>query len=102
LTSLDEVVARRKEGQTQIFFISGAGQTKEQLEKSPFVERILARGYEVLYFSDPVDEMVRCSFSLLLPSRKLTLVFHRAVRLLGSYLLRSPIPGRRQGRRQVR
>ncbi|GAA5860289.1 hypothetical protein JCM8547_003453 [Rhodosporidiobolus lusitaniae] len=58
LTSLDEIVARRKEGQTQIFFISGAGQKKEQLEKSPFVERILARGYEVLYFSDPIDEML--------------------------------------------
>ncbi|GAA6008059.1 hypothetical protein JCM10207_007012 [Rhodosporidiobolus poonsookiae] len=56
-TSLDEIVARRKVGQTQIYFIAGAGVPKEQLEKSPFVERILARGYEVLYFSDPIDEM---------------------------------------------
>lgn len=29
-----------------------------QLEKSPFVERILARGYEVLYFTEPIDEML--------------------------------------------
>ncbi|GAA5912171.1 hypothetical protein JCM6882_003074 [Rhodosporidiobolus microsporus] len=58
LTSLDDVVARRKQGQTQIYFIAGAGASKEQLEKSPFVERILARGYEVLYFSDPIDEML--------------------------------------------
>ncbi|BGO99072.1 ATP-dependent molecular chaperone HSC82 [Rhodotorula toruloides] len=57
-TSLDEVVARRKQGQTQIYYIAGAGQKKESLEKSPFVERILARGYEVLYFTDPIDEMV--------------------------------------------
>ncbi|GAA5841717.1 hypothetical protein JCM11251_007063 [Rhodosporidiobolus azoricus] len=57
-TSLDDVVARRKQGQTQIYFIAGAGASKEQLEKSPFVERILARGYEVLYFTDPIDEML--------------------------------------------
>ncbi|KAJ8297226.1 ATP-dependent permease MDL1, mitochondrial [Rhodotorula toruloides] len=57
-TSLDEVVARRKQGQTQIYYIAGAGQKKDSLEKSPFVERILARGYEVLYFTDPIDEMV--------------------------------------------
>ncbi|GAA6041542.1 hypothetical protein JCM8097_004254 [Rhodosporidiobolus ruineniae] len=58
LTSLDEVISRRKQGQTQIYFIAGAGLKKEQLEKSPFVERILARGYEVLYFTDPIDEML--------------------------------------------
>ncbi|GAA5960323.1 hypothetical protein JCM21900_006529 [Sporobolomyces salmonicolor] len=57
-TSLDEVVARRKVGQGQIYFIAGAGQTKEALEKSPFVERILARGYEVLYLTEPIDEML--------------------------------------------
>ena len=27
-----------------------------QAEKSPFVERLLNKGYEVLYFVDPVDE----------------------------------------------
>ncbi|CEQ38629.1 SPOSA6832_00070 [Sporobolomyces salmonicolor] len=57
-TSLDEVVARRKVGQGQIYFIAGAGQTKAALEKSPFVERILARGYEVLYLTEPIDEML--------------------------------------------
>lgn len=59
-TSLDDVVKRRKVGQTQIYFIAGAGQQKAMLEKSAFVERILARGYEVLYLTDPIDEMV-CS-----------------------------------------
>lgn len=57
LTSLSDVVSRRKTGQKQIFFVASAGQKKAQLEKSPFVERILARGYEVLYLSDPMDEM---------------------------------------------
>ncbi|GAA5999944.1 heat shock protein Hsp90 family protein [Rhodotorula paludigena] len=57
-TGLEDVVARRKQGQTQIYFIAGAGQTKDQLARSPFVERILARGYEVLYMTDPIDEML--------------------------------------------
>ncbi|TNY23764.1 Hsp90 protein-domain-containing protein [Rhodotorula diobovata] len=57
-TSLDDVVKRRKVGQTQIYFIAGAGQQKAMLEKSAFVERILARGYEVLYLTDPIDEML--------------------------------------------
>ena len=63
-TNLDDVVKRRKQGQTQIYFIAGAGQQKAMLEKSAFVERILARGYEVLYLTDPIDEMVRPLFSL--------------------------------------
>ncbi|KAL8278223.1 hypothetical protein RQP46_009396 [Phenoliferia psychrophenolica] len=58
LTSLDEVVARRKKGQDQIFFIASVGEKKAALEKSPFVERIIARGYEVLYFGEPMDEML--------------------------------------------
>ncbi|GAA5892011.1 hypothetical protein JCM8208_002969 [Rhodotorula glutinis] len=57
-TNLDDVVKRRKQGQTQIYFIAGAGQQKAMLEKSAFVERILARGYEVLYLTDPIDEML--------------------------------------------
>ena len=58
LSSLDDVVARRKKGQTQIFFIASVGEKKAALEKSPFVERIIARGYEVLYFGEPMDEML--------------------------------------------
>ncbi|KAM0750396.1 heat shock protein Hsp90 [Meredithblackwellia eburnea MCA 4105] len=58
LTSLDDVVARRKKGQEQIFFVASAGEKKASLQKSPFVERIIARGYEVLYFGEPMDEML--------------------------------------------
>lgn len=61
LTSLDGVVARRKKGQEQIFFMAGTGQKKVTLEKSPFVERLIARGYEVLYFGEPMDEMLASS-----------------------------------------
>ncbi|GAA5923818.1 heat shock protein Hsp90 family protein [Sporobolomyces koalae] len=61
MVGLEEVVERRKTGQNSIFYISGAGQTKADLEKSPFVESVLARGYEVLYFTEPVDEMLASS-----------------------------------------
>ncbi|SCV68017.1 BQ2448_138 [Microbotryum intermedium] len=58
VTSLHDVVARRRKGQTQLFFIAAAGAKTSDLAKSPFVERILARGYEVLYMTDPMDEML--------------------------------------------
>lgn len=61
LTTLEDVVSRRKKGQEQIYFISSSGSRKSDLEKSPFVERILARGYEVLYFTEPIDEMLASS-----------------------------------------
>lgn len=58
LLSLDEVAAQRKKGQTQLFFMAGVGQTKATLEKSPFVERLVARGYTVVYMGEPMDEML--------------------------------------------
>ena len=54
LTSLDDYVSRMKEKQEAIYFM--AGSTREEVENSPFVERLLRRGYEVLYFVEPVDE----------------------------------------------
>lgn len=55
-TSLDEYITRMRKGQTSIYF--NAGLDEEELKSSPFVERLLARGYEVIYMKDPVDEMV--------------------------------------------
>ncbi|KJE91193.1 glucose-regulated protein 94 [Capsaspora owczarzaki ATCC 30864] len=53
-TSLTDYLARMKEGQSNIFFM--AGLNREETSTSPFVERLLKRGYEVLYLVDPVDE----------------------------------------------
>jgi len=53
-TTLEEYVERMKEGQTHIYFV-GAG-TKGEAIKSPFVERLLKKGYEVLYLVEPIDE----------------------------------------------
>ena len=54
LTSLDQYISRMKAGQKDIFYITGA--SKEQLEKSPFLERLAKKNYEVIFFTDPVDE----------------------------------------------
>ncbi|TVU07586.1 hypothetical protein EJB05_40949, partial [Eragrostis curvula] len=54
LVSLDEYISRMKSGQKDIFYITGS--SKEQLEKSPFLERLTKKNYEVIYFTDPVDE----------------------------------------------
>lgn len=54
VTSLSEYVSRMKSKQEHIYYIAGAG--REDVEKSPFVERLLARGYEVLYLVEAVDE----------------------------------------------
>ncbi|KAF8023561.1 hypothetical protein BT93_F0924 [Corymbia citriodora subsp. variegata] len=54
LTSLDQYISRMKSGQKDIFYITGTG--KEQLEKSPFLERLKKKNYEVIFFTDPVDE----------------------------------------------
>jgi heat shock protein beta len=54
LTGLEQYVERMKEKQEFIYYI--AGTQREELEKSPFVERLLKKGYEVLYLTDPIDE----------------------------------------------
>nr|CAB3254423.1 endoplasmin-like [Phallusia mammillata] len=53
-TSLEAYVERMKEKQDKIYFCAGNG--REEVEKSPFVERLLKKGYEVLYLTEPVDE----------------------------------------------
>ncbi|XP_059167594.1 endoplasmin-like [Physella acuta] len=53
-TFLADYVERMKEKQEAIYFI--AGTSREEVEKSPFVERLLKKGYEVLYLIEPVDE----------------------------------------------
>jgi len=53
-TSLAEYVERMKDKQEQIFYI--AGQSEQEVTESPFVERLLKKGYEVLYLTEAVDE----------------------------------------------
>jgi len=54
MTSLAEYVERMKDKQESIFY--AAGGSKEEVMNSPFVERLLKKGYEVLYLTEAVDE----------------------------------------------
>lgn len=54
LTSLEEYLERAKDKQEHIYFM--AAPSRKEAESSPFVERLLRKGYEVLYLVDPVDE----------------------------------------------
>ncbi|KAL4853500.1 Heat shock protein 90-5 [Chlorella vulgaris] len=55
LTSLSEYVERKKEGQTQIYYL--AADTRAGAEASPYVESLVSKGYEVLYLTEPIDEV---------------------------------------------
>uniref|UniRef100_A0A1A8G929 Endoplasmin n=1 Tax=Nothobranchius korthausae TaxID=1143690 RepID=A0A1A8G929_9TELE len=53
-SSLEQYVERMKEKQDKIYFM--AGTSRKEAESSPFVEKLLKRGYEVIYLTEPVDE----------------------------------------------
>ena len=61
LTSVKDYVARMKPDQEQILYMTG--ESRGMIENSPHLEAVKAKGYEVLYMTDPVDELVLQHFT---------------------------------------
>ncbi|ALA51843.1 molecular chaperone HtpG [Shouchella clausii] len=54
LVSLSDYVSRMKEGQTYIYYATG--ESNERIAKLPQTEMVADQGYEILYFTEDVDE----------------------------------------------
>lgn len=56
MTSLEEYIERMKNGQNDIYYITG--ESRHILENSPHLEKLKEKGYEVLYLTRPIDEIL--------------------------------------------
>ena len=56
LTTLKDYVARMKEGQEDIYYITG--ESRSIVANSPLIEGFIKKDYEVLFLTDPVDEFL--------------------------------------------
>jgi len=56
LTTLKGYVDRMKEGQIEIYYLTG--ESRSVVENSPHLEAIREKGYEALYLIEPVDELL--------------------------------------------
>lgn len=54
MISLAQYVEEMKPKQDKIYYLGG--ETRDQIESSPLLEGLVAKGYDVLYFTDPIDE----------------------------------------------
>ncbi|KAA8491016.1 Endoplasmin-like [Porphyridium purpureum] len=52
--SLDQYIERMKPGQNHIYYHTG--ENEQQVLSSPFMEKLVSNGYEVLVMTDPVDD----------------------------------------------
>jgi molecular chaperone HtpG len=55
-TSLDKYVENMPEGQKAIYFVTGDGKARAAM--SPVIEKFKSRGYDVLFATEPLDEIM--------------------------------------------
>jgi len=56
MISLDTYISKMHEGQNNIYYVTG--ESKEVVQNSPFLEKLKAKGYDVLFMVDPLDEYI--------------------------------------------
>jgi molecular chaperone HtpG len=56
LTTLKGYVERMRDGQDEIYYLTG--ESRNVVENSPHLEAFKEKGYEVLYLTEPVDELL--------------------------------------------
>jgi len=56
VTSLEDYLSRAKEEQKEIYFL--VGKDRDSIESGPFLEAFKARGLEVIYFFEAIDDYV--------------------------------------------
>ena len=76
--SLATYVSEMKEGQTDIYYITGS--QKNDLLNSPFVECLKSRGYDIILMLEPLDEYVTQSLTDF-DSKKLTNITNHNLKL---------------------
>lgn len=55
-TKLDDYVENMPEGQKNIYYVTGEG--REKAAMNPVVEKLAAKGYDVLFATEPLDEIM--------------------------------------------
>jgi HSP90 family molecular chaperone len=55
-TSLDKYIENMSENQKDIYYVTGEG--KEKAAMSPVIEKLKSRGYDVLFATEPLDEIM--------------------------------------------
>jgi heat shock protein beta len=61
MTSLMDYVGRKKDEQTCIYFLTA--DNKAAAEASPYVEQLTSKGFEVLYLTEPIDEIAMANLA---------------------------------------